>query len=377
LQTSSLPYHLNSASNSWRSRDGLFSLEELAAVTRWFPKQAWYSPTPLHRLSALAHDIGIRELLVKDESRRMGLDAFKILGVSYAVDQSIANGDVRQGSILACATDGNHGRAVAHVARRHQLTSRIFIHKGASPARIAAIEAEGAQVIVVDGNYDDSVHEATNEAEKKGWVLISDTTVPGREIVSHNIMAGYTMLMSEAAHQWTKLPDLILVQVGVGGLAAAVMSWFLKVFGTVCPRIVSCEPETAACLLESVRAGAPVTLKGSLATIMAGLSCGTVSAAAWPVLRDGLDACVAIKDDECAKAVWKLAHPQSGDPVIVSGESGACGVAALNAIMNRADFRVLRDSLHLDRKSRVMVINTEGATDPESYRSLAGISPGS
>jgi diaminopropionate ammonia-lyase len=326
-------------------------------------------------LRGYARDIGIGELLVKDESYRMGLNSFKILGVSYAVARLIKSGEVGVGSTVACATDGNHGRAVAHVARRYQLLSRIFMHQGASRARIKAIEAEGAQVIIVDGNYDDSVKQAAQEAEKNGWVLISDTSWPGYEAVPRHIMAGYTMLMTEAAEQWGSPPDSVLVQAGVGGLAGAVVSWFLEKFGEVRPRIVSCEPKNAACVMESMRAGAPITVDGSLETIMAGLSCGTVSPIAWPVLFGGLEACVAITDGDCADAVRTLAHPQPGDPAIIAGESGACGVAALGAIMHRDEFRTVRDALHLDAESRVMVINTEGATDRESYCTLTGFSP--
>lgn len=372
MKSSDAPYFLNGLTKR-RSPAALFNKEELDAVSHWFQHLDLYSPTPLRKLKRYAREIGVGELMIKDESCRLGLNAFKILGVSYAVQRLIDSGDIRAGSILACATDGNHGCALAHVARHRQLSSRIFIHKGASASRVRAIEAEGAQVMIVDGNYDDSVKLAAREAERHGWLLISDTAWPGYETVPHLIMAGYTMLMTEAALQWDKPPDLILVQAGVGALAGAVVGWFREKFGADRPQIVSCEPENAACLLASMRAGTPVVLGGSLETIMAGLSCGTVSAIAWPALIDGLDACVTVTDEECANAVRKLAHPKLGDPMIISGESGACGVAALAAIMNRIDLRILRDSLHLNEESRVMVINTEGATDAESYHSLTGI----
>jgi diaminopropionate ammonia-lyase len=368
-------YALNPSLCRQGSAGGLFSLEELNAVVHWFQNLDWYSPTPLRTLPVLAREIGVGELLVKDESSRMGLDAFKILGVSYAVEQLIKTGSLRAGTTLTCATDGNHGRALAHIARRRGLHSRIFIHKGASRARVKALEAEGAHVVIVDGSYDDSVRKAAREAERNGWILVSDTAWPGYEAVPRYIMAGYTMLMAEVARQWASPSDLVLLQAGVGGFAGAVVSWFLEMFGAVRPRIVSCEPENAACVLESIRAGRPVVVNGSLETIMAGLSCGTVSSLAWTALRLGLDACVAVSDDGCADAVRKLSHPRANDPFIIAGESGACGVAALTAIMQCQGFRVLRESLQLHAESRVLVINTEGATDPEAFHALTGIRP--
>jgi len=231
---------------------------------------------------------------------------------------------------------------------------------------VKAIESEGAQVILVEGNYDDCVKFAAHDAIKNGWILISDTAWPGYDIVPRYIMAGYTMLISEGANQWAEPPDLVIVQAGVGGLACAVISALVEQFQGERPFIASCEPESAACVLESVRAGTPVVLRGSLETIMAGLSCGTVSSIAWPVLHSGLDACVIITDDECAEAVRSLAQPESGDPLILAGESGACGLAALNAILFREDFRPVRESLRLGSQSRVLLINTEGPSDPRA-----------
>jgi diaminopropionate ammonia-lyase len=366
-------YFINSSMDRRRSFSGFFDTEEMDTVSDWFRSLDAFSPTPLRSLPRYAREIGVGELMVKDESCRMRSNAFKISGVSYAIQRLINSGEIRMGSILACATDGNHGWAVAHVAHQHRLLSRIFIHKGASRSRIRSIEAECAQVIIVDGTYDDSVKQAAREAERNGWFLISDTAWPGYEIVPHHIMAGYTILMTEAAQQWEKPPDLVLVQAGVGALAGSVVGWFHEMLGENRPQIVSCEPDNAACVLASMCLGAPVVLDGALRTIMAGLSCGTVSSVAWPALIAGLDACVTVTDEECANAVRNLAHPQPDDPFIISGESGACGVAALIAIMNRDGFRPVRDALGLNSESRVMVINTEGATDPDSYEALTGI----
>jgi diaminopropionate ammonia-lyase len=186
-------------------------------------------------------------------------------------------------------------------------------------------------------------------------------------------MAGYTMLLEEAARQWSSVPDVVFVQAGVGGLACAVVSWFRRKFGASTPKIVCCEPVNAACVLESMRAGRPEVIGGSLETIMAGLSAGTVSAIAWPVLNTGLDAAVAITDDECRSAVYRLAHPGAGDHRIIAGESGACGIATLAAVMREENLRAVRNFLGLGPDSWVFAINTEGATDPENFEAITGL----
>ena len=367
------PYVINPVPRHARSHAGMFSGDEVAAVREFFRTDRDYSATPLWRLSGLATELGIGELLVKDESHRFGLSSFKILGVSYAIDRLFNNGDLQHGSIVACATDGNHGRALAHVASHNQLQSRIYIHKGTSSARVQAIKAEGAQVILVDGNYDDSVVLAAEDARKNGWIMVSDTAWPGYETVPRYIMAGYMMLVCEAAEQWREPPDVVIVQAGVGGLACAVVSVLSHSCKGYVPFIVSGEPESAACVLESMRARSPVVVRGSLQTIMAGLSCGTVSSIAWPVLARGLDACVAVTDAECAEAVCSLSRPASGDPPIIAGESGACGLATLEAILRRDDLRQLLEVSRLNSRSRVLLINTEGPTDPEAYQRMTGI----
>lgn len=366
-------YVLNHSAREGMTRPGLFNAGEYSSVTKFFRSMSSYVPTPLWALRAYGQKIGVREILVKDESARLGLNSFKVLGVSYAVHKLIESGAIQKNSVLVAATDGNHGRALARVARLHGLKSIIYIHEGAATARIRAISSEGADVIQVAGNYDDSVRMASEAARMNGWTLVSDTSWPGYEVVPRYVMAGYTMIMNEVVDQWCELPDAVFVQAGVGGLVGAVLSWFLHNFGSSRPLIVACEPNTAACVLESMRAGQPVTVPGSLETAMAGLSCGTVSLAAWPVLQSGLDACLAITDEESFEAMQTLAHPEPPDPLVTSGESGACGLASVTSTMRRNDLRPLRSLLHLGPDSRVLVINTEGATDPASYDTVTGI----
>jgi diaminopropionate ammonia-lyase len=352
----------------------LFTEEECARVVDFFHTFKSYAPTPLKHLNSLARQIGVRDISIKDESSRFGLPAFKVLGVSYAIHNLALRGDLKRNSVLVCATDGNHGRAVAHVAKIFGLEARIFLHAGSAAARIQAIVDEGADVVIVNGNYDDSVREAAQQAEVHNWTLVSDTAWPGYETVPRDIMAGYTMLLEEVCQQWAEAPDTVIVQAGVGGLACAVVSWFSMRYGRARPFIVCAEPETAACVLQSVQAGEPRTVKGSLQTIMAGLSCGTVSSLAWPVLQSGLDVCIAVPDRDCVDAVRRLAQPSGNDHAICSGESGACGFAALSLIASSQLFQPVREYLHLGQQTRVLLINTEGVTDPIAYRSY-GLGP--
>ena len=358
-------YALNQTTGSADAFPKLFSPDDYAGVREYFARCTGYSVTPLRSLARRARRIGIRELLVKDESARLGLNSFKMLGVSYAIHRLFADGDLKTNSIVVCATDGNHGRSLARVARQNQLRSKVYVHIRSSSACRKAIAAEGAEVIVKGGNYDECVQIAADEAVKNGWVLVSDTSRAGSAKVPKLVMAGYTMLISEAVTQWREPPNLVLVQAGVGGLACAVISALIELYNVNRPLIASCEPETAACVLESIRAGTPVAARGSLKTIMAGLSCGAVSSTAWPTLRFGLDACIAVADQDCREALLSLAQPEAGDPQILAGESGACGAAALNAILRRREFLPVRDRLGVGPQTCVLLINTEAPTPAE------------
>jgi diaminopropionate ammonia-lyase len=355
---------LNQASRDAPLPITLWNSKEQADVARYFRLRRDYQPTPLRSLPGYAEQLGVGELVVKDETARLGLPAFKILGVAYAVHSLIEAKIIQSDSVLACATAGNHGRALAHVARESGLRAKIYVHKDVSHSRVQAIAAEGAEVVIVNGTYDDSVREVARDAEAQGWVLISDTAWPGYETVPRLIMAGYTMLMIESAEQWKVVPDVVFVQAGVGGLACAVVSWLHSEFGAERPSIVCCEPQEAACILESVGAGQLREATGSLQTIMGGLNCARVSSLAWPVLRAGVDACVCVSDAAALDAVRKLAHPFPSDPRILAGESGACGMAAISWVFLHAEAQPLVDALRLNRQSRVFAIITEGLVQP-------------
>jgi diaminopropionate ammonia-lyase len=357
---------INEAARTAADHRGLFGDAEHEAVAAYFDARPELGPTPLVGLPALAGALGIGELLVKDESRRGGLDSFKIAGVSYALHALAARGVVTSRSTLACATAGNHGRAVARAGRERGLPVRVFLGRDADPTRVAAIRAEGAQVEIVDGGYEAAVAAMAEAAAHHGWTVISDTSWPGGDDrVPMAIMAGYTRLAAEAARQIASHPpDIVLVQAGVGGLAGAVISWYLHALGRRRPFIVVCEPAGAACVLESIRAGEPVTLPETRSELV-GLRCAAPSRAAWPALG-AADACVAIDDAWAFEAMRRLAEPPPPDPPIAAGPSGACSLGALLALVHDDALAPVREAAGLSARSRVLVFNTEGTSDRDS-----------
>ncbi len=347
-----------------------------------------YEPTPLHRLSALAGRLGVGEILLKDESIRLGLPAFKILGASWATYREIVRllgSEPEDWSTveelrphleklrpleLVTATDGNHGRAVARVAAWLGLGARIFVPAGTVEARVAGIESEGATVVLVDGTYDEAVLRAA-EAQGERTLLIQDMSHAGYEAIPQRVIEGYCTMFWESedalAEAGESGPDLVLVQVGVGSLAAAVVRHYRRSGIDKVPRIVNVEPTHAACALAAVENDSIVTIPGPHDSIMAGLNCGTLATVAWPVLRKGVDCFLAVDDERSREAMRQLATEG-----IVSGESGAAGLAGLLDIMHGNDSDVLRRRLGLTDSSRVLILSTEGATDPQSYARIVG-----
>jgi diaminopropionate ammonia-lyase len=363
---------------------GLFGDDVYRDVRAYFAAHPELPPTPLHSLPALAVSCGIGAVSVKDESGRFGLNAFKVVGVRYAVHRLMSDSDgSRSGARTAgaskpepgargivCATAGNHGRAVARVAAEHRLPCTVFVAapgEGDSPvdrrsraARVAAMKADDATVIEVPGSYEDAVRQSAEYGAATGALVISDTSWPGYEEIPRLIMSGYTQILAEAYEQWQRKPDIILVQGGVGGLVAAVASWCSWRFGTTRPFVVACEPDGAACLLASAEAGKPIALDGPLQTSMAGLRCAQPSAAAWPALARGVDAFVSIPDSRALDMIHQLAEPDGSDPPIHAGLSGACGAAALVALAKAPELAHVRRAVRMDRSTHALVIVTEG-----------------
>ena len=351
-----------------------------------------YAPTPLRSLPALARRLGLAGVDLKDESARLGLPAYKVLGAAWAAYRAIG---VRLGRApepwatvdelrqrlttlpalrLVTATDGNHGRGVARVARWLGMPAQIFVPVGTAVARIGAIQSEGATVVEVDGTYDETVARAA-ALEGEEVLLIQDHGWPGYEEIPNWVAEGYETIFAEIEDELVlrRQPpyDLVLVQIGVGTLASAVVRHYRREGLTERPAVVGVEPVGAACALRSVQVGSPVMLSvGADASIMAGLNCGTPSSAAWPALLYGIDAYVAVEDEQARTAMRWLAAEG-----IASGESGAAGLAGLLELLEGSDATRARPALNLDGSSRVLLLSTEGVTDPVAYAAIVRRTP--
>ena len=345
-----------------------------------------YAATPLIDSPEIARVLGVGGVLLKVEAQRLDLPAFKILGASWAIyraleaclpglcdawktfDELIARTSPLQPLTLAAATDGNHGRAVAHMARRFGFAARIYVPAGTARARIEGIASEGAHVEVVDGTYDEAVARSAQDASER-CLVISDTSWPGYEDVPRWVMDGYSTIFwevdDELARRGERGPDLVAVQTGVGALAAAVVNHYRQPGRHPQPAILSVEPLCAACLLSAMEAGEIVTVPGPHDSIMAGLNCGRVSIVAWPILAAGVDAFIAISDERAREAMRLL-----GKCGVVAGETGAAGLAGLLELLTGPDRARHRATLHLDETTRVLILITEGATDPKSYAEI-------
>jgi diaminopropionate ammonia-lyase len=355
------------------------------APLRFHRRLPGYEETPLVDAPKLAGALGVGKVFVKDESSRLGLPAFKVLGASWAVYRSLEErlgeegfGDwgeiwelrerlepMRPLSLVA-ATDGNHGRAVARVARLLGLGAKIFVPDGMALARRKSIAEEGAEVIVVDGTYDEAVERSADAAGERA-LLVSDMSWPGYERIPLWVIEGYSTMLWEIDDALERRnearPDLVVVQVGVGAFAAAVARHFRRPEASPPPKLMSVEPASADCLLESVEAGSIVSVPGPHDSIMSGLNCGRISLVAWPTVSRAIDLLVTI-DDGPAREAMRLAS-ESG---VVSGETGAAGLGGLLELVGAGEEEKTRRALGVGEETRVLLFNCEGATDPDAYR---------
>ncbi len=352
-----------------------------------------YSVTPLHKLENLAKHIGVKDIFLKDESYRFGLNAFKVLGGSYAIGHYLADRlglDISEVSFellrskeikeklgeitFVTATDGNHGRGVAWAANQLGQKSVVYMPKGSSETRLNNIRKEGSDATIIDGNYDDAVRLSDEMAKKNGWVVIQDTAWEGYEDIPLWIMQGYGTLASEAIEQLeaegVDKPTHVFLQAGVGSFAGAVQGYLAARFGDDRPITVIMEPDEAPCLYNSAKAGKIENVTGDMSTIMAGLACGEPNTISYEVLRDYSDGYLSCPDYVAARGMRILAAPLKGDPQIVSGESGAVGVGVISLIMENDEYRELREELGLNEDSVILLISTEGDTDPIRYKEI-------
>jgi diaminopropionate ammonia-lyase len=355
---------------SGRAARNLFGKADFAAQRAFFAARPELQPTPTRLLPALAQRLGIRTLAIKDETQRFGLNAFKAVGATFAIATLRARGVLHPGATLACASEGNHGRAVARGARDGGCKAVVYVAESVAEARVAAIEAEGARVHKVGGTYDDAVRTMVADAGREGWTIISDTSWPGYDAIPRLIMLGYTRMFDEAESQMPSMPDVIFVQAGVGGLLAAAACWAEERYAGRRPRVVAVEPAAAACVQASARANAPTTLRGPFETVMGGLRCGEMSPVAFDAIQSIVDGYIAIEDDWAFDAMRLLAAPMNTDPQIQAGASGAASLAGLLATLREPSAGQFRQGIGLDEQSMVLAIATEGVTDPAAFSAV-------
>lgn len=336
-----------------------------------------YAPSPLHDLSVLARALGVGAVHYKDESERFGLKSFKALGGAYAVQKFVAEAlnlpidKVDEHSlpadhqlVIATATDGNHGRSVAWGAKRLGVPCKVYMHSGVSEFRAQSIAALGATVVRVEGNYDESVRQAAQDAAEHGWQIVSDTAYPGYMDIPRDVMHGYGVMCREILEQIPQPPSHVFICAGCGGLAGAVMGFFLQHWPQT--RWIIVEPELAPSLHLSVRNARPSRFEIDEETLMGGLSCGEISHVAWQVLQ-ATDADYLLLPEAVVQPTMEMIAGLG----ITAGETAVATMAGFCAAVHDGELSV---SLGLDENARVLLFGTEGETDPEMYRSLMGFS---
>jgi diaminopropionate ammonia-lyase len=361
----------------------LFTATDFARQRAFFEARPALRATPLHALPALAQRLGVGQLLAKDETARFGLNAFKATGAMFAIATLRERGQLHAGDTLVCASEGNHGRAVAHAAREAGCLATVYMSRRVAPARVEAIRAEGADVELVDGSYDDAVTVMAAAAGTHGWTVISDTSWTGYDEIPRLIMLGYTRILDEIAMQMSDAGldsprgaglqpgrTVIFVPAGVGGLLAAAACWIDAHPGTDRPRVVAVEPVSAACVQTSIRAGRPTGVVGPFDTVMGGLRCGVMSPSVFPAVRDQVHAFVGIEDDYAFEAMRAFARPVAPDPEIACGPSGAAALGGVLAVLRDPALAEVRDHLRLGAGTTVVVLVTEGVTEPLLYQDV-------
>lgn len=387
-----------------KSRDVNYTKEKLVGFEEKEMKEIYdfhkslpgYKATPLVELDDLAKYYGVQKLWLKDESKRFGLNAFKVLGGSYAIGKYLSQKLGRDMSELpfnvlisdevkkqlgdvtfVTATDGNHGRGVAWVANKLRQKSVVYMPKGSAKMRFDAIAREGADVSITDLNYDDAVRLANKGAEEHGWIMVQDTAWDGYEEIPLWIMQGYSTIINEIVEQLEaakeEKPTHVFLQAGVGSFAGAVQGYLAHLYGDDRPITIICEPHGANCIYKSMEAndGKPHNVTGDLTTIMAGLACGEPNTISWKILRDNADFSVSCDDSIAARGMRVLSSPLGNDQRVISGESGAVGLGLFTVLSEKKEeYAELMKALKIDENSRILCISTEGDTDVEGYKNV-------
>lgn len=395
MSSTELKWTLNNIAKSADLQVQNMSVEEMEKASNFHKSFPQYEVTPLTRLSGLAGYLGLKRLYVKDESYRFGLNAFKVLGGSYAIARYMAqqlHKDVSEipydvltsqklkeefgQATFFTATDGNHGRGIAWAANRLGQKCVVRMPKGTTQTRLMNIAKENAEVTIEDLNYDDCVRMAAKEAENtEHGIMVQDTAWEGYEEIPTWIMQGYGTLAMEADQQLADdgcRPTHIFIQAGVGSLAGAVIGYFANRFKEDPPVMVVVEANAADCLYRSAVQGDGnrVDVTGDMLTIMAGLACGEANTVSWDILRNHADAFVSCPDWVSANGSRIYAAPVRGDQQVISGESGSVTMGLVHALMTKPEYRELKDAMKLDENSEVLLVSSEGDTDPDRYHEI-------
>ena len=369
-----------------------FSSAETSHVRNFHRTLPNFQPTPLAKLDNLARHLGVASIRVKDESHRCGLNAFKILGATFALSAHLAQRLNLSPKNLAftefqspelkkrvkditciTATDGNHGKAVAWAAKQLGCRAVIFMPRGTTSARLESIRNLGADASIIDGNFDDAVQLAADCARRNRWLLIQDTAWVGYEDIPLQVMQGYLTMFDEAFEQLSpERPTHVFIQCGVGSLAGSLQGYLVEKYGDQRPLLTVVEPTRAACYYQSIKAmdGRPHKVGGDLNTIMAGLACGDPSIISWEILRDYADVFAACPDDVTTIGMRVLGNPLAGDDRVISGESGAVTLGLLINLLKQPQLESLKKDLNINSDARILLFSTEGDTDPEMYRKI-------
>ena len=323
-----------------------------------------YSPTPLIFLNKLNKKLKLNKIFYKDESKRFHLKSFKALGGAYAVEKIIKGNDKK---VISTATAGNHGRSVAWGSQKNNLECKIFISEFVSESRAQVMRSFGADVIRVKGNYEDSLNECIKQSKKNNWQIVQDVAWEDYKLVPKLTMAGYSVMMKEVSEQITneKISHIIL-QAGVGGMAAAMVAGIARYLDHI-PQIIVVEPDSAACVLESIKKGKIEKISIEKESIMGGMSCGEVSLVPWEILKNSVHFCVTVPDDYISKTVKYLANKEFSEEKIIGGECSTPGIASLIGLSNDHE---TRKKISLNENSNVLLFGCEGDADEELYQKL-------
>ena len=330
------------------------------SISKW----EGYSPTPLVKLNKLTKELNLKNIFYKDENKRFNLKSFKALGGAYAVEK-VTKGNKE--IVVATATAGNHGRSVAWGAKRLGLKCKIFISEFVSDARGKAMEALGAEVIKVKGNYENSLIECIKQSTENNWQIVQDVAWKNYMQVAKYTMAGYSVMMKEIAEQINNEEiSHIILQAGVGGMAGAMVAGIARYLDNI-PTIIVVEPDSAACVMESIKTGKIEKIDIKRESLMGGMSCGEVSLVPWEILKNSVKHCISLPDDDIAKTMKLLGNASFSKESIIAGENAAPGVISLIA---SCEDETIKTKIDLNENSNVLIFGCEGDTDQEMYQKL-------